>query len=134
MKYVNELTERYTALLPIKADIEAAVEKIYNYHIEFHKDHLDHVENADGATIHHYKGIQLRQIRSYPLRCNSGTITVVERYYNDSTVPESIVFYGSHNGAYFVGQCDTKFIETYQGNYKNIFQSMKIVPHSPTDN
>ena len=28
MKYVNELTERYTALLPIKADIEAAVEKI----------------------------------------------------------------------------------------------------------
>ena len=28
MKYVNELTERYTALLPIKTDIEAAVEKI----------------------------------------------------------------------------------------------------------
>lgn len=117
-----------------KENYETTVENIYNYHLEFHKDYLDHVENdAAGATVHHYKGTQLSQIRAYPLQCSSGTITVVERYYDNSAVPESIAFFGYHNGAHFVGKCDTQFIKTYEANYREILQSLEIFPHSTAE-
>lgn len=111
-----------------KKDYEQFIEANYTKRMDIHKDNFKRTDTtSDGdATIHHYENISLKQIRSYRLPCKSGSITVVEQYYDDTKAPDTVHFYGTYNGIYFSGGCDDQFLATYGDQYQQILQSMKL--------